>query len=139
MSEREGLEPYYDVVLLGTGLEQAALAGACARAGKTVLHLDRNEWYGEDCAGFSLEGLIDWGARVKEGHEEPLVEDIATIGRKIAEARADGSGSGSGSGVTEVGNLVLKPLRYSSSGLQVCCEPEKTAAAAAGENDENGL
>lgn len=36
----------FDVVLCGTGLPEAVLAAACAAAGKTVLHVDPNPFYG---------------------------------------------------------------------------------------------
>ena len=34
----------YDVIIAGSNLIETMLAGALARAGKTVLHLDDNEW-----------------------------------------------------------------------------------------------
>lgn len=43
-----------DVVVLGTGLPEAILASACARAGLSVLHLDRNEYYGGDWSSFTM-------------------------------------------------------------------------------------
>lgn len=33
---------------------------ALAKSGKSVLHLDRNEFYGEDSASFSFTQLLDW-------------------------------------------------------------------------------
>ncbi|XP_015688154.2 rab escort protein 1 [Oryza brachyantha] len=36
----------FDVVLCGTGLPESVLAAACAAAGKTVLHVDPNPFYG---------------------------------------------------------------------------------------------
>ena len=32
----------FDVVVVGTGLTESLFAGACARAGKRVLHLDHH-------------------------------------------------------------------------------------------------
>jgi RAB protein geranylgeranyltransferase component A len=41
------IEPtMFDVVVCGTGLPEAVLAAACAAAGKTVLHVDPNPFYG---------------------------------------------------------------------------------------------
>ncbi|KAL6614315.1 hypothetical protein ACP70R_036585 [Stipagrostis hirtigluma subsp. patula] len=36
----------FDVVICGTGLPESVLAAACAAAGKTVLHVDPNPFYG---------------------------------------------------------------------------------------------
>ena len=43
----EGLLLKYDVIICGTGLVQSILASALTRAGKTVLHCDGNDHYGE--------------------------------------------------------------------------------------------
>lgn len=43
----EGLLLHYDVIICGTGSVQSILASALARAGKTVLHCDGNDHYGE--------------------------------------------------------------------------------------------
>ena len=39
-------EGHFDVVLLGTSLTNSLLSAALAKAGKTVLHLDRHDYYG---------------------------------------------------------------------------------------------
>jgi RAB protein geranylgeranyltransferase component A len=49
-----------DVIILGTGLTNSILAAACSRIGKSVLHLDENNYYGEDWASFTFQQLIDW-------------------------------------------------------------------------------
>jgi hypothetical protein len=53
----EGLLLDYDVVLCGTGLVQSILASALARAGKTVLHCDASDYYGELDAVWTLPYL----------------------------------------------------------------------------------
>lgn len=59
--DKEGLKKNgYDVVLLGTGLTQSILASALSRAGKSILHCDGNDFYGEREAVFSLGSLIEW-------------------------------------------------------------------------------
>lgn len=45
--DEEGLHKQYDVILCGTGLTQSILAAALARAGKSCLHLDGDDTYGE--------------------------------------------------------------------------------------------
>eukprot|EP01112_Ceratiomyxa_fruticulosa_P011969 TRINITY_DN3297_c0_g2_i1.p1 TRINITY_DN3297_c0_g2~~TRINITY_DN3297_c0_g2_i1.p1 ORF type:complete len:714 (-),score=178.34 TRINITY_DN3297_c0_g2_i1:102-2243(-) len=47
----------YDVIILGTGFEESLLAGALSRAGRKVLHLDANEYYGGNTATFPLNTL----------------------------------------------------------------------------------
>lgn len=47
----------FDVVLCGTGLAQSIAAAAAASAGKSVLHIDRNGYYGEAQATFTLREL----------------------------------------------------------------------------------
>ena len=55
----QGVKKAYDVVVVGTGLIESILACALAKIGKTVLHLDRNDYYGGDYASFSLDKFIE--------------------------------------------------------------------------------
>lgn len=41
----EGLEEYYDLVIVGTGLVESILSGAASRRGKKVLHLEKHDLY----------------------------------------------------------------------------------------------
>jgi len=50
----EGIETEYDVILVGTGITEAILAGAFSRVGKKVLHLDKNDFYGQYHSSFNL-------------------------------------------------------------------------------------
>jgi RAB protein geranylgeranyltransferase component A len=57
----EGLKSNgYDIILVGTGLTQSILASALARAGKSILHCDGNDFYGEKDSVFSLGSLLEW-------------------------------------------------------------------------------
>ena len=47
----------YDVIVLGTGLEECILSGLLSVKGKKVLHLDRNGYYGADTASLNLTNL----------------------------------------------------------------------------------
>lgn len=49
-----------DVIILGTGLTNSILAAACSRIGKSVLHLDENNYYGNDWASFTFQQLLEW-------------------------------------------------------------------------------
>jgi RAB protein geranylgeranyltransferase component A len=50
----------YDLVIEGTGLTESILAAAAARAGKQVLHVDANTFYGSHWAALSLDQLEGW-------------------------------------------------------------------------------
>ena len=59
--DEEGLRVQgYDVILCGTGLTQSILAAALARAGKSILHCDNNDFYGDMDAVLPLGALTEW-------------------------------------------------------------------------------
>ncbi|GLE01810.1 hypothetical protein PINS_up010648 [Pythium insidiosum] len=58
--DAELLAVEYDAVIVGTGMAEAILAGALARAGKKVLHVDQNDYYGSNYASFPLEQFLRW-------------------------------------------------------------------------------
>lgn len=48
----------YDAIILGTGLKECVLAGLLGVAGKKILHMDRNKYYGGESASITpLEDL----------------------------------------------------------------------------------
>eukprot|EP01063_Lacrimia_lanifica_P022223 TRINITY_DN29885_c0_g1_i1.p1 TRINITY_DN29885_c0_g1~~TRINITY_DN29885_c0_g1_i1.p1 ORF type:complete len:445 (+),score=174.02 TRINITY_DN29885_c0_g1_i1:100-1434(+) len=51
------LEDEYDCVVLGTGLVECVLSGLLSVSGHKVLHLDRNHYYGGECASLNLDTL----------------------------------------------------------------------------------
>lgn len=64
----------WDAVVLGTGLKECLLSGLLSVAGKKVLHLDRNKYYGGDSASLDIHQLFS-----KFGVEEK--PDEATLGK----------------------------------------------------------
>ena len=54
------LPSHFDVVVVGTGLVESMVVGACARVGKKVLHLDNHDYYGARNATFDLRKLNNW-------------------------------------------------------------------------------
>ena len=48
----------WDAVVLGTGLKECLLSGLLSVAGKKVLHLDRNKYYGGDSASLDIHQLF---------------------------------------------------------------------------------
>jgi len=48
------MEEEYDVIILGTGLTECILSGLISVDRQKVLHMDRNDYYGGECASLSL-------------------------------------------------------------------------------------
>jgi Rab GDP dissociation inhibitor len=54
------MDEEYDIIALGTGLKECMLSGLMSSVGtKNVLHMDRNHYYGGECASLNLEQLYD--------------------------------------------------------------------------------
>ena len=49
----------YDAIILGTGLKECIISGLLAVNGKKVLCVDRNDYYGGDCASLNLTKLYE--------------------------------------------------------------------------------
>ncbi|KAF8978173.1 hypothetical protein BGZ46_006754 [Entomortierella lignicola] len=65
MADTDSLETtVFDAIVLGTGFTQTIVAAALARAGKTVLHLDENEYYGGESGAFGFRDLLQWADKV---------------------------------------------------------------------------
>jgi len=62
------MDETYDVIVLGTGLKECILSGLFSVAGKKVLHMDRNDYYGGASASLNLEQLF---TQYKEGKKAP--------------------------------------------------------------------
>uniref|UniRef100_A0A0L8FS70 Rab proteins geranylgeranyltransferase component A n=1 Tax=Octopus bimaculoides TaxID=37653 RepID=A0A0L8FS70_OCTBM len=62
----------FDAIVIGTGLSESIVASALSRIGKTVLHIDRNAYYGSRWASFSLRNLQTWTSTLKEKEQLKL-------------------------------------------------------------------
>jgi Rab GDP dissociation inhibitor len=62
----------YDAIVMGTGLKECILSGLLAVNGKKVLHVDRNQYYGGECASLNLTNLY--------GKFKPGVEPRSDLG-----------------------------------------------------------
>lgn len=49
-----------DCIILGTSLTNSIVAAACSRIGKSILHVDTNDFYGNSWASFTFQQLVDW-------------------------------------------------------------------------------
>lgn len=58
----------YDVIVCGTGLKECILSGLLSVKGKKVLHIDRNDYYGGDCASVNITNLYKI---FRDGKEPP--------------------------------------------------------------------
>lgn len=79
----EDLPTDYDAVVVGTGMSESIVAAALSRIGKSVLHLDRNDFYGENWASFNLDNLEQWITSVKNDNAQN--DSLGDVGRFIGE------------------------------------------------------
>lgn len=49
----------YDAVVLGTGLTECILSGLLSVGGLRVLHCDRNDYYGGECASLNMKKVVE--------------------------------------------------------------------------------
>ena len=56
----------FDVIVIGTGLGECMIAASLSRIGKSVLHIDRNEYYGSQWATFTFDSIIKWAEEHKK-------------------------------------------------------------------------
>ncbi|XP_067948615.1 rab proteins geranylgeranyltransferase component A 2-like [Watersipora subatra] len=85
----DALPEDFDVILLGTGLCEAILAAAFSRISLSVLHLDRNSYYGELEATHSLNGILDYTAQHSDGlrvteHGHSIADEELSLSLPIA-------------------------------------------------------
>jgi len=62
------MDEEYDVIVCGTGLKECILSGLLSVSGKKVLHVDRNNYYGGDCASLNITNI--W-SKFKPGEKPP--------------------------------------------------------------------
>jgi Rab GDP dissociation inhibitor len=63
----------YDIIILGTGITECALAAIFATGGHKVLHADRNAWYGGDTAALNATQLFE---KFNKGKPPPELGDV---------------------------------------------------------------
>lgn len=56
---------HFDVLVIGTGVTESVLSAALSRAGKRVLHIDTNAYYGAEWTSLTLSELSQWAAKSK--------------------------------------------------------------------------
>ncbi|XP_073811629.1 rab escort protein [Musca autumnalis] len=63
----DDLPKEFDLIVIGTGFPESCVAAAASRVGKTVLHIDPNEFYGGSWASFNLDAF---NALLAEGNAD---------------------------------------------------------------------
>lgn len=69
-----------DVFVCGTGLTECIIAAACARIGKTVVHIDENDYYGNQWASFSFDQLRNWIADKQKANTGDTLDGAREVG-----------------------------------------------------------
>ena len=70
----------YDLVIDGTGLTAAIVACAASRSGKSVLHIDSNNYYGGSSGSFPLEDFQIW---CRAAMSETLLSETSAANKAI--------------------------------------------------------
>jgi RAB protein geranylgeranyltransferase component A len=76
----------FDVIVCGTSLVNCILAAALSKAGVSVLHLDGNEFYGEEEGTHDLGGFVAELERSVALGAHGFVQSVAVTGREAIEA-----------------------------------------------------
>ncbi|XP_057809376.1 rab escort protein 1-like [Salvia miltiorrhiza] len=64
----------FDLIVVGTGLPESIIAAAASAAGKTVLHLDPNPFYGTHSASLPLDDFISFLQSQSESPSQPPLQ-----------------------------------------------------------------
>ncbi|KAG0348151.1 hypothetical protein BG004_005898 [Podila humilis] len=65
MADMDSLDKtVFDAIILGTGFTQTIIAAALSRAGKNILHLDENDYYGGESGAFGFRELVKWAEKI---------------------------------------------------------------------------
>ncbi|XP_066918385.1 rab proteins geranylgeranyltransferase component A 1-like [Clytia hemisphaerica] len=73
--EGDKLPDSFDVVIIGTGLGEAIVAASLSRIGKSVLHIDRNDYYGSHWATFNFDSILKWADCYQKCNEEEISDE----------------------------------------------------------------
>ena len=88
-----GLDEAYDLVLLGTGLVQSILSCVASKHGMKVLHLESNEFYGEEYSSHNLSSHINnYNSKISPHMEKNNQDNV-----KNGDTRLKQEGSGDSS------------------------------------------
>jgi len=66
MDENDNSSNHYDLIILGTGIVESVVSCAASKCGKKVLHIDSNDYYGNDHCSIPFEQLVRESKELKE-------------------------------------------------------------------------
>lgn len=76
----DGLDSHYDCVILGTSLVQGMVSSALSKAGKKVLHLDKNDYYGgRDHSTFNFKHYVEYCQSKSKSPDSKIVESSTSV------------------------------------------------------------
>ena len=73
---RSAFAEEWDAVVLGTGMKECLLSGLLSVAGKKVLHLDRNSYYGGASASLDIHQLF---SKFSTPDDKPTPEELGKL------------------------------------------------------------
>ncbi|KAI4632315.1 uncharacterized protein J4E88_006122 [Alternaria novae-zelandiae] len=101
----------WDVLIVGTGLQQSLLALALSRSDKKILHVDENDYYGGAEAAFSLQEAEEWAQRMSGETSNAAFSHVAVT-------KPEATGSGPALSFSRAYSLSLSPqVIYARSSL----------------------
>ena len=75
------MENHFDVILVGTGLPESILAGALAKSGKRILHLDQGEHYGSNYKTVNVHEFVNGKQMINQNIS--ILQNMHTLVTKI--------------------------------------------------------
>jgi RAB protein geranylgeranyltransferase component A len=79
-----GLQPHYELVVVGTSLSESIVAAAASATGTSVLHLDANDYYGGlDDATFRFDDIVQWAQQLEASQENDNIKSRMEEGELV--------------------------------------------------------
>lgn len=76
----------FEVIVIGTGLEESIIAASVARNGHNILHIDTKDYYGDSWTAFNFRGIQEWiheKQHIKNDFKEEDMKGLLEEGEKL--------------------------------------------------------
>lgn len=83
----------FDLIVIGTGLEESLIAASAARSGKTVLHLDQADSYGSAWSSLNTDEFLVWADHTSSSTAMPSVRQQTGLQESANITVADAAGA----------------------------------------------
>ncbi|KAL0032286.1 hypothetical protein WJX79_002547 [Trebouxia sp. C0005] len=83
----------FDLIVVGTGLEESLIAASAARSGKTVLHLDQADSYGSAWSSLNMDQFLVWADQTSSSTATPPVQEPTGLQESANITAADAAGA----------------------------------------------